>query len=147
MGVGEIDGVILTPLKKIQHEQGDIYHGMKKSDPGFSGFSEAYFSTILFGEIKSWKKHLKMTLNLVVPVGEIRFILYDEREESSTKYIFFEITLSLNNFYRLTVPPNIWVAFQGIGKSTNLLLNIANLEHDPLEIERKELNNIPYSKW
>ena len=40
-----IEGIIITPLKKIYHTQGDIYHAMKKSDPGFDGFGEAYFST------------------------------------------------------------------------------------------------------
>jgi dTDP-4-dehydrorhamnose 3,5-epimerase len=146
MGNIEIEGLILTPLKKIFHRQGDIYHAMKKSDEGFLGFSEAYFSNIHYGETKSWKKHLKMTLNLIVPIGEIKFVFFDDRTESKTKNRFFEISLSINNYYRITLPPNIWMAFKGIGKSTNLLLNIANLEHDPFEIERKELNDIPF-KW
>ena len=41
-----IEGVILTDLKVIHHPQGDIYHVMKKSDEGFKGYGEAYFSTI-----------------------------------------------------------------------------------------------------
>ena len=32
-----------------------------------------------------------------------------------------------SNFTRLTIPPNIYVAFQGISKATNLLLNIADM--------------------
>ena len=41
-----VEGVLLTPLKRIHHPKGDVFHGMKKSDAGFSGFGEAYFSTI-----------------------------------------------------------------------------------------------------
>ena len=63
-----MDGVILTPLKQIYNSKGDIFHAMKKSDKGFNGFGEAYFSTILKGEIKGWKKHTRMTLNIIVPV-------------------------------------------------------------------------------
>ena len=55
-----MDGVILTPLKKIDHPKGDIYHAMKKSDHGYNGFGEVYFSTINKDDIKGWKKHLKM---------------------------------------------------------------------------------------
>ena len=38
------------------------------------------------------------------------------------------------------MPPGIWFGFQGISEGTALLLNIANIEHSPEEIERKELN-------
>lgn len=142
-----INGVILTPLKQIYHPKGDVFHAMKQSDNGYHGFGEAYFSTILYSDIKLWKKHLRMTLNFVIPVGEIRFVIYDDRLDSSTKGNFFDITLGQNNYQRITVPPNLWVAFSGKGKDLNLLLNLANLEHDPIEVERKDdLNKIPY-KW
>ena len=41
-----MDGVILTPLKKIHNLKGCVFHAMKKSDVGFDGFGEAYFSTV-----------------------------------------------------------------------------------------------------
>lgn len=142
-----VDGVLITLLKRIYHPQGDVFHGMKKSDPGFLGFGEAYFSTIHTDNVKPWKKHLEMTLNFVVPVGEIRFVIYDDREDSPTKHNFFDVTLGENNYQRITIPPGVWVAFQGIGSKLNLLLNLANLEHDPNEIERMEnLSDIEY-KW
>lgn len=142
-----IDGVILTPLKQIFHPKGDVWHAMKCNDNGFEGFGEAYFSTIHCGDIKPWKKHLKMTLNFVVPVGKIRVVIFDDRPQSSTKGNFFDVTLSHDNYQRITIPPGLWVAFSGIGEDLNLLLNVANLEHDPMEVERKEsLNDIIY-KW
>jgi dTDP-4-dehydrorhamnose 3,5-epimerase len=142
-----IDGVVLTPLKQIFHPLGDVFHGMKKSDAGFAGFGEAYFSTIKKGEIKPWKRHLAMTLNLVVPVGKIRFVVCDGRAESPTHGAFNEFILSpADNYARLTVPPHVWMAFQGIGEH-NLLLNIADREHHPNEVERKQsLDELTY-KW
>ena len=86
-----MDGVILTPLKQIYHPKGDIFHAMKKSDIGFDGFGEAYFSTINQNDIKGWKKHTKMTLNIVVPVGNIEFVVYDENSKE-----FFSTKLSLD---------------------------------------------------
>ncbi len=135
-----IEGVLLTPLRKIENPLGDVYHGMKSSDMGFTGFEEAYFSTIYPGIIKPWKKHLEMTLNLIVPVGRIRFVLYDDRINSQTKGNYMDVILSLENYYRLTIPPQIWMAFKGEGKSTSLLLNLANLKHSPNEIERVDLD-------
>jgi len=142
-----VEGVLLTPLKKIHHPKGDVFHGMKKSDAGYSGFGEAYFSTIHFQDVKPWKKHLEMTLNFVVPLGEIRFVIYDDREGSLTKNNFFDVTLGKNDYQRITIPPGVWVAFSGVGSEFNLLLNLANIEHNPAEVERKdELNEIAY-QW
>lgn len=140
-----IDGVILTSLKRIRHPKGDVYHAMKKSDPGFSGFGEAYFSTVNPGDTKGWKKHVQMTMNLVVPVGAIRFVLFDDREGSTTKGTYQDVCISGENYQRLTVPPGVWMGFRGLGDSLNLLLNLANLEHDPAESENIPLENIQFS--
>jgi dTDP-4-dehydrorhamnose 3,5-epimerase len=135
-----MDGVILTPLNKIFNAKGDIFHALKKSDNGFDGFGEAYFSTIHKDEIKGWKKHKKMTLNVVVLIGEIEFIVYDEKKNE-----FFTVCLSKNNYQRLTVLPNFWMAFRG-KKNHNILLNLASHEHDPFESENKELCELNY-EW
>ena len=139
-----IKGVILTPLKQIYHPKGDVFRAIKKSDVGFTGFGEAYFSTVHAGDIKSWKKHLRMTLNLIVPVGEIRFVLYDDRELSPTLGETMSVEIGLENYLRLTVPPGVWMAFEGLGEGLNLLLNVADMEHDPDEVERAELEKFRY---
>ena len=134
-----MDGVILTPLKQIHNPKGDIFHAMKKSDVGFDGFGEAYFSTVNKNDIKGWKKHTVMTLNLVVPVGKVEFVVYDENSKE-----FFNVTLSQDNYQRLTVKPNLWMAFRGLGDDLNMLLNLASIEHDPSEAENIELSEIKY---
>ncbi|MCE0558576.1 dTDP-4-dehydrorhamnose 3,5-epimerase family protein [Motilimonas sp. E26] len=141
-----IDGLILTKLKKIPHEKGDIFHAMKSSDSGYAGFGEAYFSEVNFREIKGWKKHSEMVLNLVVPLGRIKFVAYDDRPLSSTYGEFYQTELSADNYCRLTVPHGIWLSFQGIGESRNLLLNLASIPHDPNESEVKSLNDIRF-EW
>jgi len=141
-----VEGVILTPLKQIFHPKGDVFHGMKASDPGYNGFGEAYFSTIHYGDTKPWKKHLRMVLNFIIPVGKIRFVIYDDRTDSPTNGSFYDIILGEGNYQRITIPAGVWVAFSGVGTGLNLLLNLANLEHDPAEIERKEnLEDIKYN--
>jgi len=141
-----IEGIVLTDLKTINHPQGDIYHAMKKSDKGFEGFGEAYFSTINKNEIKGWKKHLKMTMNIIVPVGEVTFVLFDDRENSNSVNNFFNVTLSPSNYYRLTVPPGIWHAFRGHNHDLNLILDIADIQHQPDEIIRANIHDIHF-EW
>jgi dTDP-4-dehydrorhamnose 3,5-epimerase len=132
----------LTELKIIEQFQGRVMHGIKASDSGFVGFGEAYFSTVHTGRIKGWKLHREMTLNLVVPFGEIRFIVhdgsYDKRETRIEPLI--DVVLGDNNYCRLTVPPNLWMAFKGVGVNVNVLMNVANREHDPNESLNKSLD-------
>ena len=140
-----LEGVSLKPLKKVLNEKGDIFHALKSTDEIFISFGEAYFSNVNHGAIKGWKKHNKMILNLVVPVGQIKFVLYDDREFSTTFKEFWEVEIGEANYQRLSVPTGIFMSFQGIGLHRNMLLNIASIPHDPAESVNKELSDISYS--
>jgi dTDP-4-dehydrorhamnose 3,5-epimerase len=140
-----ISGVTLTPLKQIKHEKGDIFHAMKSSENSFHSFGEAYFSFVKEGVVKGWKKHNQMLLNIIVPIGEIKFVIHDNRPDSSTSGRFNEIMLGPDKMYaRLTIEPGLWVAFQGV-KANNCLLNIASLEHDPKEADNIDIDAIKYA--
>ena len=138
-----IKDVSITKLDVIDVLGGSVMHVMKGSSVGYIGFGEAYFSNIEKGVVKAWKRHNKMTLNLVVPVGEIRFVLFDDRKMLSSK--FYEITLSKSNYCRLTIPPMIWMGFQGLSSSGSMLLNIADIEHNPNEVDKKNLEQIKFN--
>jgi dTDP-4-dehydrorhamnose 3,5-epimerase len=139
-----IDGVILTPLKVIGVSGGDVLHAMKNKDIGFIDFGEAYFSEVEPGRVKAWKRHTKMTLNLVVPIGAIKFVLFDGRiDDNETQ--FQEMVLSRDNYMRLTVPPMVWVGFQGMSEYNSLLLNISDIPHDPNEMDKKSIEEIEFN--
>jgi len=140
-----LEGVSLTPLNKIPNEKGDIFHALKSTDETFISFGEAYFSNVNYGAIKGWKKHTRMVLKLVVPVGQIKFVLYDDREFSTTFKQFWDVEIGEANYQRLSVPPGIFMSFQGIGLYRNMLLNIASIPHDPTESVNKQLPEISYS--
>ena len=133
-----MDGITLTSLNKIYHPKGEILKVIKKSDTTFNEFGEAYFSTINQGDIKGWKKHTEMILNLVVVIGEIEIVVYNE-----TLREFFNVRISKNNYQRLTVKAGLWVAFRGMG-SHNILFNLSNIEHNPNEAINVDIDKIDY---
>ena len=139
-----LEGFKIIKLKQYFLEEGNLFHGLKNSDDGYDKFGEIYFSFINKNSIKAWKFHKKMTLNLIVPVGSIRFNFLDFREESSTFKEKFTLTLSDKDYSRLTVPPKIWFGFKGLGDKTNLLVNIANMPHDDNEVETKDINKFEF---
>ena len=138
-----ISGVLVTPLNIIDTPGGNVMHAMKESDEGYSGFGEAYFSKVNSGSIKAWKRHKEMTLNIVVPIGKIRFVLFDDRIGQVKE--FQEIILSNNNYSRLTVPPMIWMGFQGLHYNESILLNIANIKHSQEESETRNIEEIEFN--
>ena len=138
-----IKGVELHPLKHIIVPKGDIFHALKSTDEGYTGFGVAYFSQIESGAVKGWKRHNRMTLNIIVPVGKIKFVVYDDREGSVTNGKFQEIILSPeNNYQRLTLAPGLWMAFQGMSENISMLMDIIPEPHDPNEADRKNIEEI-----
>lgn len=142
-----IDGVVIKPLKKIPDERGTIMHMMRADDPEFDKFGEIYFSTIYPGVIKGWHMHKEMTLNYAVIHGKIKFVLYDERQNSPTKGEIQEIFLGEDNYCLIKVPPMVWNGFKGIGTQMAIVANLATIPHRPEEIQRIEPfdKRIPYN--
>lgn len=140
-----IQGVELHPLKHITVLKGDILHALKSTDDGYAGFGEAYFSQIESGAVKGWKRHNRMTLNIIVPLGKIKFVVFDGRENSLTYGKFQEIILSPeDNYQRLTLAPGLWMAFQGMDDKISMLMDIIPEPHDPNEADRKNIEEIEY---
>jgi dTDP-4-dehydrorhamnose 3,5-epimerase len=137
-----LDGMIKTDLDIIKSESGLVLHALKHTDLGFKKFGEVYFSTVAKDNIKAWKLHQQMTLNLVVPVGSVLSCFLDIRKKSSTCNETCKIILSQKPYFRLMVPPGIWFGFKGVSSGLNLLCNVADMPHDPNEIMRKKMDEI-----
>ena len=72
-----IEGVVITPLKKIIDERGTIMHMLRSDSDVFTSFGEIYFSTINPKFIKAWHKHKEATLNYACIQGKVKFVLFD----------------------------------------------------------------------
>ena len=138
----KLTDIIVTPLRRIETVGGDVMHALKMSDVGYVGFEEAYFSWIASGVKKGWKCHALMTMNLVVPVGKVRFVFREITYQGLDEFRVEEI--GLDRYVRITVPPGIWFAFQGISHSESLVLNISSILHDPNEVSRLAISDINF---
>lgn len=133
----------ITPLARIATPGGDVMHAMKQSDAGFAGFGEAYFSWVAAGAVKAWKRHTRMTMNLVVPLGQVRFVFRTVSPHGGEE--FRSETIGDGRYARITVPLGIWFGFQGVGASPSLVLNMASIAHDPTEVERMAVSDVQFN--
>ena len=136
--VTDIPGVFLTPLKILTSPNGKVLRAWRHSEEGADTLAEAYFSRIDYQNIKGWKKHLRMTLNLVVCEGKVSFAIFDDRGEH---HLTRKVSLGPEIEYaRLTVPPEVWVSYRG-DENSNMLINFADLIHEPTEAQSLPLDH------
>jgi dTDP-4-dehydrorhamnose 3,5-epimerase len=133
------DPIIITPLRRIETHGGDVMHALKSSEHCFVGFGEAYFSWIEHGAVKAWKRHTQITMNLIVPIGNVRFVFCLGPD------LFRVVEIGEAYYCRITVPPGLWFGFQGCSQSRSLVLNLADMIHDPMEVERLSVDNIQFA--
>ena len=141
-----IDGVWVKPLRQIGDERGKVMHMLRADDPQFERFGEVYFSVVYPGAIKAWHLHKEMALNYAVPVGNIKMVLYDDRDGSSTRGELMEIFTGPDDYQLIHVPPLVWNGFKGIGVIPALVANCSTVGHSKEEIVRLDpvSGRIPY---
>ena len=141
-----IDGVRVTPLRRIPDERGAVFHMLRCDAEHFEGFGEMYFSMVHPGAIKAWHLHREMTLNYAVPVGMIKMVLFDDRDGSPTRGVVQELFVGELDYCLVTVPPFVWNGFKGIGTTSALVANCATVPHSADEIVRADpfTPDIPY---
>ena len=148
-----IEGALLQPLGVIDTPGGPVLHMLRPGSallPDFSrGFGEIYFSEVLPGHVKAWKRHTRQTQHFAVPSGLLRIVLYDDRPDSATRGVLCELALGRPEHYGLLrIPTNVWYGFAAMGEAPALICNCADIPHDPDEGRRLPANDpsIPY-QW
>ena len=139
-----IEGVLVTPKKIVGDDRGQVMHVLRADDPNFAKFGEAYISEIFANVTKGWKLHARSTSNMVVPVGEVRFVMHDTREGSPTFGMFDDVTIGEKNYQLLTVPPGVVYAWRNLRVTTAVVLNCATELWSPNESSNLPLETYPF---
>ena len=143
-----IEGVEIIKKNKIVDDRGMILHMLRADDKNYKKFGEIYFSSINPNKIKAWHYHELMTLNYVAVYGNIKLVLYDDRDASKTKGMVQEIILSNQSHFLVSIPPKIWNGFCSSDNKHAILANCSDIPHDKEEIKRLPYDDskFPY-KW
>ena len=143
-----IDGVDFFKSKEISDDRGAVLHMIRSDESDFESFGECYFSEIYYGKVKAWKKHNEQTQNIIVPIGKIVLVLFDNRKNSKTynNKIVYELGRP-NNYFRVKIPPKIWYGFKCISTTPALIVNCTDMPHNKLESEtiNSDSNLIPHN--
>ena len=130
-------GAHFTELARIETSGGEVMKALTSEEADFKGLGEAYFSRVNADSVRAWKRHSEMTVNVVVPVGHVRFVVVD-----GDSFQAFDLGPE-HDYGRLTIEPGTWFGFMG-GTDGGLVLNLANIVHRPDEADGKELDEFNY---
>lgn len=129
-------------LNKIpNYKLGGLYKFISVDDREFNKFGEVYFSFVKKNKIKCWKKHNKMKMNVVVPMGSVKFVF-----KLNDLNNFYEVTIGKNNYKLLTINPGIWFGFKGLSEN-NMVVNLSDIKHSKTEVSILKKNQINYLNW
>jgi dTDP-4-dehydrorhamnose 3,5-epimerase len=142
-----IEGLRRIPLTVRVDHRGAILPMLRADQPHFERFGEIYFSLVHRGQVKGWNLHRRVTCNLAVVAGRVRFLFVDGRTESASRGDSEEQLLSRDDYALLVVPSGLWISFRAEGSEDGLVANCATEPHDPAEVERRPLDDPAMPRW
>jgi dTDP-4-dehydrorhamnose 3,5-epimerase len=120
-----IEGVVVRDAATHEDERGEICELFNPAwgitrDP----LVYVYQAMIRPGKIKGWIYHENQEDRIVVSCGFLKWVLYDQREESPTFKMINEITMSERNRKLLVIPRREVHAAQNIGACDAIFVNM-----------------------
>jgi len=143
-----IEGVKVKKLKIIPDNRGRLMEILRADDDIFQKFGQVYMTTAFPGVVKSWHYHKLQADKITCISGEIRFALYDARENSPTYKEIGEYIISLDNPILISIPPMVYHGFKCIGEKEAIVINVVTepYNHEKPDEYRVDPydNDIPY---
>jgi len=140
----KIEGLQVYDMNIYHDDRGSLLHILNiKNHPEFI-FGECYASETKYNIIKAWKRHEKISQNIVVISGQIKLVIYDNRIESSTYQNFLSFNLSRENYKLVHIPKNLWYGFKCTSKENAIIVNCIDMPYDSKEVESCNTENFHF---
>jgi dTDP-4-dehydrorhamnose 3,5-epimerase len=137
---GDIDGVIVVPLKKVLNERGHLLEVQRNDEGHFPGFGQVYLTATNPGIVKAWYRHHRQIDQIALAQGTIRLALFDARETSPTQGQVQELLISDDQPVLVQIPTGVWHGFQALGTGPALLLHLNTI---PFSFQDTDEDRLP----
>jgi dTDP-4-dehydrorhamnose 3,5-epimerase len=134
-----IHGAQAIPLTQYCDCRGRVFEILRRDDPHFAGFGQAYFSSIYPGVVKAWHAHQRQTDFICIIKGMCRVGLFDNREGSPTRGEIDDMVIGEHNLILLQIPPGVFHGFKTVSPDEVFLVNLPSEPYDresPDELRR-----------
>ena len=97
---------------------------LRADDEGFRTFGQVYMTTTYPGVVKAWHLHKVQDDNFCCVRGMVKLVLYDGRDDSSTKGTVTEYFIGDHNPLLVRVPPGVHHGWKCISTDEAIVVNI-----------------------
>ncbi|UCB52015.1 MAG: dTDP-4-dehydrorhamnose 3,5-epimerase family protein [Candidatus Zixiibacteriota bacterium] len=144
-----IDGVTVKKLRVIPDERGRLMEILRSDDEIFSRFGQVYMTTAYPGVVKGWHYHKRQTDHIAVVKGMLKLVLYDDRDDSSTKGEINEFFLGEHHPVLVKIPPLVLHGFKCMSEEEAICINVPSEVYDYDQPDEFRVdphkNDIPYA--
>lgn len=126
-----IDGVEVREIRNVLTGYGRLTE-LYRADWKLAGHGvDQVFQVLLEpGEVSAWHAHAETTDRLFVSHGQMRIVLYDARQDSSTAGCVNEFLYGSARPAVVVVPPQVWHGVQNVASTPSLITNIVDRAYD-----------------
>lgn len=126
-----IDGVFAREVLHVPRDHGVITEMYRAEwDPTRLPVVHIYQSRLFPGAIGAWSCHAKTVDRLFVNQGHLKVVLYDAREDSTTRGRVMELHVGDARPAFLVIPIGVWHGLQNLGSSDALMVNFPSRPYD-----------------
>jgi len=134
MGDPMIHGVQVKPLKVLTDDRGFLMEILREDDPIFERFGQVYITGCRRCVAKGWHYHKEQTDHFMCVAGAALVVLYDGREDSPTRGMVQEFTLTSPPMQDpvpvlLKIPPLVVHGFTAVYGDEARIINIPTLPY------------------
>jgi dTDP-4-dehydrorhamnose 3,5-epimerase len=119
-----IEGVKVKPLRALPDERGRLFEILRKDEPIFDRFGQAYVTTTYPGVVKAWHYHKLQDDYFCCLRGMIKLVVYDHREGSPTHGRINEFFIGEHNLQLVVVPRLTYHGWKCISTDEAMILNL-----------------------
>ena len=142
---GQINDVVLIPLPSHIDDRGYLFeiarvHGSEGSHSVVHQFGQVYLvGDPVRGTARAFHKHRKLWDFFCISHGSAKFVLVDDRENSSTRNVMSQFVLSGRNPSLLVVPPGVYHGWMSLEDDTQMV----SIASEPYDAENPDETRIP----
>lgn len=144
-----IQDVRVKQLKVIPDERGRLMEMLRADDDFYKGFGQVYMTTAYPGVVKAWHYHKKQWDHFTCVRGMMKVVLYDSRENSSTKGEVNEFFIGEHRQMLVQIPPLVFHGFKCVSDHEAIIVNCPTEMYDYKNPDEFRVdphkNDIPYN--
>ncbi|MBN2167663.1 MAG: dTDP-4-dehydrorhamnose 3,5-epimerase family protein [Actinobacteria bacterium] len=136
-----INGVEIKKLKVFPDRRGHSMEMLRCDDGMYDKFGQMQLSTMYPGAIMGWCRHERNTDKVVCVKGMVKLVMFDDREDSSTRGELMEVSIGEHKPVLVHIPAGIYHGWKCISEVQAYVINTCS---EPVDHDNPDVSRLPY---